>query len=97
VAVRRAVRAANGAGTLARAAILADTYGSAHFGSINSSMTSIIALVQTVAPLGVGLLYSHSGSYDAVLLALTAVALLAALAVGRARAQLDIGIANRSA
>ena len=76
---------ANGAGTLARATLIADSYGSAHYGSISGSMATLIALVQTIAPLGAGMLHDLGGSYDPVLWALIGIALLAGIAVGRAR------------
>jgi len=44
--------AANGAVTLARAALVAELYGSAHYGSISGVMTTLIAVTQTAAPLG---------------------------------------------
>ena len=75
----------NGAGTLARAALIAETYGPAHFGGINGAMTTLIALLQTVAPLGAGLLHDRSGGYDPVLWVLIGVSLLAALTVRGAR------------
>ncbi len=76
---------ANGAGTLARAALIADNYGPAHYGSINGSMATLIALVQTVAPLGAGVLHDVSGSYDPVLWVLIGISLLAALSVTQLR------------
>lgn len=76
---------ANGAGTLARAALVADTFGAAHYGSINGAMATIIAVVQTVAPLGAGALHDAFGSYTPVLWTLTGVSSLAALLVVQAQ------------
>ena len=76
---------ANGASTLARAALVADVYGSVHYGSINGSMATVIAVVQTAAPLGAGLVFDLSSSYTPVLWGLALSTLLAALAVTRAR------------
>lgn len=76
---------ANGAGTLARAALVADTYGPAHYGSINGSMVTMIAIVQTIAPLGAGALRDLTGNYTLVLWLLVALSGLAAFAVLQAR------------
>lgn len=76
---------ANGASTLARAGLVAKAFGPSHFGTISGAMTSVMAVAQTAAPLAVGALHVRTGGYDAALLALTAVAPFAALAVARAR------------
>src|SRR5690606_23249016 len=76
---------ANGAGTLARAALVAERFGSANYGTINGSMSTLIALVQTVAPLAMGFLRVATGDYGAGLVALAATAAVAAFAVLRAR------------
>lgn len=75
--------AANGAVTLARAALVADLYGSAHYGSISGVMTTLIAVTQTVAPLGVGALHDLSGGYTLPLWLLVGTSLLAAICVVR--------------
>lgn len=80
------VGVANGASTLVRAGLVADAFGPAHYGSINGSMTTLVAVLQTVAPLGVGAMRVAAGGYDAALWALAGVALLAAGAVARAEA-----------
>jgi hypothetical protein len=77
---------ANGASTLARAGLVAQTFGPAHYGTISGAMTTAMAVAQTAAPLAVGALHVRTGGYDAALWALSAVALFAALAVARARA-----------
>ncbi len=76
---------ANGASTLARAGLVADTYGARRYGTISGSMTTLIALLQTGAPLAVGALRVASGGYGAGLVMLTLFALAAAAAIERAR------------
>lgn len=76
---------ANGASTLARAGLIGAVFGAAHYGSISGSMTMVIAVAQTLAPLAIGLLRDRSGSYDSALLVLAALAAVAALAVSRVR------------
>lgn len=76
---------ANGASTLARAGLVADTYGARNYGTISGSMTTLIALLQTGAPLAVGALRVASGGYGAGLILLTLFALAAAAAIERAR------------
>lgn len=76
---------ANGASTLARAGLIGAVFGPAHYGSISGSMTLIISLAQTLAPLAVGLMHDRSGSYHGALVALAALVTVAALAVGRVR------------
>ena len=78
----------NGASTITRAALIADVYGSANYGSINGSMATLVALVQTVAPLGAGALHDLFGVYDFVLWMLVIVSVFAAFAVMRAQAPL---------
>lgn len=82
---------ANGASTLARAALTADLYGSAHYGAISGSITALVALVQAAAPLGVGLLHDASGRYEPVLWVLVGLSVAAALAVRRAGAHKAVG------
>jgi cyanate permease len=72
---------ANGASTLARAGLVADVFGPAHYGSINGSIATLVAVVQTAAPLSVGALRDVSGSYGPALVILVIAALLAAVAV----------------
>ena len=74
--------AAYGAQTLARASIIAELFGSAHYGRISSVMALFLTLAGTIAPVGAGLIYDHLGSYQLVLvlvvfLALTASSLIA--------------------
>lgn len=77
--------AANGASTLARAGLVAETFGTGNYGAINGSMSLLIATVQTVSPLAVGALRMSTGSYTVPLYLLVAVSILAALTVSRAR------------
>lgn len=58
--------ASYGAKTLARASILADEYGTAAYGRISSIMALASTVAATAAPVGAGLLYEASGSYDGV-------------------------------
>ena len=76
---------ANGAGTLARAGLVAETYGARNFGTISGSMTTLIALAQTGAPLAVGALRAASGGYGVGLALLTLFSVGAAAAVQQAR------------
>lgn len=78
---------ANGASTLARAGLVAQTFGPAHFGAINGSMTTMVSLLHTVAPLSVGLIRSQTGSYEPALWLLIGLAAMAAFAAWRARVQ----------
>ena len=45
---------------------MAEFYGPTHYGSSNGSVSTIVALVQTTAPLGAGALHDLAGSYDLV-------------------------------
>lgn len=91
---------ANGATTLARAGMVAETFGARSYGAISGSMTTLIALAQTVAPLGVGALRAATGSYRLALVALVVAALLAAVAseqVRRDRRRAETAAAARAA
>ncbi len=77
--------AANGAGTLARAALIGDLYGSAHYGGIGGSMATAVAIVGTAAPLGAGALHDLWGGYDPVLWGLVGLSALAGFAIMRVR------------
>jgi predicted MFS family arabinose efflux permease len=69
-----------GANTLARPSIIADTFGSAHYGRIASVMVFFLTLAGTIAPVGAGLLYDRFGNYDLVLV-ITVVLALSALTI----------------
>lgn len=75
---------ANGASTLARAGLVGEAFGTAHYGAINGSMAMLIAVSQTLAPLGVGILHVRTGGYSVALVALACAGVLAAIAVRRA-------------
>ncbi len=51
--------AAYGAQTLARASIIAELFGSSHYGRISSVMALFLTLAGTVAPVGAGLIVRH--------------------------------------
>lgn len=75
--------AANGATTLARAALVGELYGSAHYGSISGVMTTLIGVTQTIAPVAVGALHDFIGTYTPTLWGMVATSVLAALCVAR--------------
>lgn len=70
-----------GAVTPARAALVADVYGPAHYGQISSVVALATMLARALGPLGMSLLYEYAGGYPAALVALTAMALLGVLAL----------------
>jgi MFS family permease len=70
--------ASQGATTLARPSILAELYGSSHYGRIASVMALFLTLANTSAPLGASLIFDHTGSYRLVLWIVVALAILAA-------------------
>jgi MFS family permease len=82
-----------GAITPARASLVAETFGAAHYGRISGVLAFVVSLARAAAPVGASLLYASAGGarhgYDAVLVALlvlclaSAAAVLAAGAVGR--------------
>lgn len=69
--------AAYGAQTLARASIIAELFGSSHYGRISSVMAIFLTLAGTAAPVGAGLIYDHAGSYQPVLWLVVVLALSA--------------------
>jgi MFS family permease len=56
-----------GATTLARPSILAELYGSSHYGRIASIMAVFLTLANMSAPLGASLIFDNVGSYQPVL------------------------------
>ncbi|MCS7067272.1 MAG: MFS transporter [Meiothermus sp.] len=76
---------ANGSISLAKPALLAEIYGAKHYGTINGSMTSIVAVAQTIAPFATGALHGLSGNYNPALWLLAALATISALAIWQAR------------
>lgn len=77
---------ANGSLSLAKAALVAETYGAANYGSISGSMTSVIAFTTTFAPLGAGALHDLANRYETVLWLLVLASFVAVVSViGAAR------------
>jgi MFS family permease len=74
-----------GAITPARAALVAEGYGPAHYGSISGVVAFCITLARSIAPVGAGVLYGVFGGYTTVLWILVALSALAALAALQAR------------
>jgi MFS family permease len=70
--------ASQGATTLARPSILAELYGSSHYGRIASVMALFLTLANTSAPLGASLIFDYTGSYQLVLWIVVILAMLAA-------------------
>jgi MFS family permease len=60
--------ASNGAITLARAGLLADMYGTKHYGQLNGVMALATSVVGALAPVLAGLLHDATGGYAVVLL-----------------------------
>ncbi len=67
-----------GALTPTRAALVADIYGSTHYGSISGSIAFTTTLARACAPLGASLLVSAAGSYRSLLWTLTVMIALSA-------------------
>ena len=70
-----------GAHTLTRPLMVADSYDSAYFGRINSVMVIFVTVAITAAPFAAGLVYDLSGSYQPVLLMVTAFCILAVILI----------------
>jgi MFS family permease len=70
-----------GAITPARAALVADAYGSAHYAKINSMLGLFITGGRALAPVGAGLLYDLLGAYSPIFWLLAALTLLAVVAM----------------
>jgi MFS family permease len=77
--------AQRGLSTLARPALLAELYGRAEYASIAGVLQFAISLAQAAAPVGAGIAYDLSGSYEPVFWALTVISALAVVAVLPAR------------
>lgn len=71
----------NGASTLARAGLVAERFGTASFGAINGSMTTLVALARPLGPWLVGVAYAATGGYAAGLWGLLAAACVSAWAI----------------
>jgi MFS family permease len=73
--------AGSGAITPARAALVAELYGRARFGTVSGALALVLALARAAAPVGGSLLYAAGGGYPPVLALLTILSLTSALAV----------------
>jgi len=71
----------SGASSPARAALLAERYGAAHYGSISGVQTLVMTLARAIAPVGMGALVVATGSYQPVLWALVLTSAGAVLAM----------------
>lgn len=76
---------ANGSISLAKPALIAETYGPQHYGTISGSMTSVVALAQTVAPFAAGALHGLSDDYTLALWLFASLAFISAMAIWQAR------------
>jgi len=79
--------AQRGLSTLARPALLAELYGRAEYASIAGVLQFALSLAQAAAPVGAGIAYDLSGSYEPVFWALAVISALAVVAMLPARAK----------
>jgi MFS family permease len=79
--------AGSGVLTIMRAAMLADHYGPASYGTINGAQNLALTGAKTVAPVGAGLLVAALGGYGVLLWGLVAMLMLGAGAVLAVRDQ----------
>ncbi len=77
--------AQRGLNTLVRPALLAELYGRAQYASIAGVLQFAISLAQAAAPVGAGIAYDVSGSYEPVFWVLAIISALAVVAVLPAR------------
>ncbi len=70
-----------GAVTPARAALVAEFYGPARYGSISGLLALFLTGARALAPVGAGIVYDVTGGYTVLLWGLTVASALAALAV----------------
>jgi len=80
--------AGRGVVTLMRAGLVAEFYGRAHYGAISGLLAFFLTGARALAPVGAGVAYAVAGGYVPVLwgmAALSAVAALAMVGVGRER------------
>jgi MFS family permease len=77
--------AQRGLNTLARPALLAELYGRAQYASIAGVLQFAVSLAQAAAPVGAGIAYDLSRSYEPVFWALTVISAIAVAAVLPAR------------
>lgn len=74
-----------GAKTLAKAAVIGELFGSAYYGRISSVMAVFITFAGTAAPVGAGLLYDYTGSYQAMLWGVVILASASAVVIALSR------------
>ncbi|MCY4019116.1 MAG: MFS transporter [Chloroflexi bacterium] len=70
-----------GTNTLIRPLIVADTYGTAFYGRISSSMAFFLTLAGTAAPFAAGLIYDLFNSYSPMLIIVTGFSLVSILLI----------------
>lgn len=70
-----------GTHTLTRPLIVADSYDTAFFGRINSAMFIFVTIAFTVAPFAGGVIFDLSGSYQPMLLLVTAFSLVSVVLI----------------
>ena len=68
----------------ARASLVADLYGNAHYGKINSVVALATLLARAAGPVGMSLIYDYGGGYPPALVALIVTALLGVVALALA-------------
>lgn len=82
--------ASNGAITLARAALLADGFGSSNYGQLNGVISFAVAITGAIAPLLAGTLHDSTGNYTPILALLVILTSLSALLVAQIRKQKSV-------
>jgi MFS family permease len=82
--------ASNGAITLARAALLADIFGSSNYGQLNGVISFSVAITGAIAPLLAGTLHERTGDYTLTLGLLVVLTSLSALLVARVHKQKSV-------
>jgi MFS family permease len=65
----------------ARASLVAEVYGAAHYGQINSVVAFVSLVARSIGPIGMSLIYEFAGGYSLALAGLVATALLAMAAL----------------
>lgn len=65
----------------ARASLVAEVYGAAHYGQINSVVAFVSLVARSIGPIGMSLIYEFAGGYPEALTGLVATALLAMAAL----------------
>jgi MFS family permease len=65
----------------ARASLVAEVYGGAQYGQINSVVAFVTLVARALGPVGVSLVYDHAGGYPVALAGLVVTALLAMAAL----------------